>query len=92
MRRKHPVQIIPMDIPKLYPDQMGVDSEIVDISGPLCIVSDKLSWDEKVEKAEIGDIVMFHQAGAYCYEEGMHDFLMHSLPTIEVFDSKQGDF
>lgn len=86
MRRKHPVEIIPMNSPKLYSGQIGVCSEVVDISGPLCLVSDKLCWDEKIEKAEIGDIVVFYQAGAYCYEEGMHEFLMHDLPAIKIFD------
>lgn len=81
MRRKHPVRIISMHEPKLYPEQMEVYKETVDISGPLCIVSDKLSWDEYIEYAEIGDIVVYLQAGAYCYGEGMHEFLMHMLPA-----------
>lgn len=80
MRRKHPVEIIPMHVPKLYAEQPDVCGELADISGPLCIVSDKLCWDEYIEKAEIGDIVLFFQAGAYCYGEGMHEFLMHMLP------------
>lgn len=79
MQRKHPVHIIPMNKPKLYPNQPGVHGEIADISGPLCMVSDKLSWDEYIENAEIGDIVVYRQAGAYCYGEGMHAFLMHPL-------------
>lgn len=85
MRRKHPVRIIPMYKPKLYPGQIEVSKETVDISGPLCIVSDKLSWDEYIEHAEIGDIVVYLQAGAYCYGEGMHEFLMHMLPAEIVF-------
>ncbi len=83
MRRKHPVRIIPMHKPKLHPGQIGVCKEIVDISGPLCIVSDKLSWDEYIELAEIGDIVVYLQSGAYCYGEGMHEFLMH-MPPAEI--------
>lgn len=84
MHRKHPVLIIPMNEPKLYPQQPGVYSEIVDISGPLCLVSDKLCWDEYIKHAEIGDIVVFTQAGAYCYGEGMHEFLMHPCPEEVV--------
>lgn len=83
MRRKHPVRIIQMHAPKLYPEQISVCKETVDISGPLCIVSDKLSWDEYIECAEIGDIVVYLQAGAYCFGEGMHEFLMHMRP-VEV--------
>jgi diaminopimelate decarboxylase len=69
-----------MNEPKLYPGQPGVHAEIADISGPLCMVSDKLSWDDYIESAEIGDVVVYRQAGAYCYGEGMHEFLMHPLP------------
>lgn len=80
MRRKHPVHIIPMNEEKLYDNQPYVEKESVDISGPLCMVTDKLSWDQYIEKAEIGDIVVFRQAGAYCYGEGMHQFLSHMYP------------
>lgn len=86
MRRKHPVYIIPMNVPKLHSLQIAVHSEVVDISGPLCIVSDKLCWDEYIEKAEIGDIVVFTQAGAYCYGEGMINFLMHMPPEEWIIE------
>ena len=80
MRRKHPVAVVPMHVKKLYDEQPNVVKENVDISGPLCMVSDKLCWDSFVERAEIGDIVVFFQSGAYCYGEGMHKFLSHFLP------------
>lgn len=87
MRRKHPVYIISMNEPLLYPKQPNVHAEIADISGPLCLVSDKLCWDEYIEKAEIGDIVVFTQSGAYCYGEGMHEFLMHPRPEEMIVNS-----
>ena len=80
MRRKHPVEIISMNEEKLYDGQMSVMNEVVDISGPLCMVTDKLSWDEYIESASIGDIVVYRQSGAYCYGEGMHKFLSHMMP------------
>lgn len=86
MQRKHPLEIIPMHEPRLYPNQPFVHREFADISGPLCMVSDKLSWDDYVEHAEIGDIVVYRQAGAYCYGEGMHQFLMHPLPDEIIID------
>lgn len=88
MRRQHPVALISRDKPKLYAAQPSVRSETADISGPLCIVSDKLSWDVQIEKADIGDIVVYTQAGAYCYGEGLVDFLMHERPFEIVFDSQ----
>lgn len=80
MRRKHPIEIIPMNEDKLYLDQPYIYKEKADISGPLCMVTDKLCWDEYIENANIGDIVIFRQSGAYCYGEGMHSFLSHMLP------------
>lgn len=88
MRRKHPVHIIEMNAKRLYDKQPSVNSEMVDISGPLCMVTDKLCWDEHVEKAEIGDIVLFRQAGAYCYGEAMKDFLMHMQPTELIINGE----
>lgn len=61
----------------------------MDISGPLCIVSGKLSWDQYIEQARIGDIAVYTQAGAYCYGEGLVDFLMHERPLEFVFDSSK---
>lgn len=86
MRRKHPVIIIPMNEKKIYEEEPYVEKELVDISGPLCMVTDKLSWDQYIEKANIGDIVVFRQAGAYCYGEGMHMFLSHMLPKEIIID------
>ena len=90
MKRKHPLHIIPMEIPMLYDSQPFVFNEIVDISGPLCMVSDKLSWDEYIGRLDVGDIVVYRQAGAYCYEMGMLDFLCHPHPNV-VFIGDRGD-
>ena len=84
MKRKHPVHIIRMNEEKLYDKQPKVTNELADISGPLCMVTDKLSWDEFIEDANIGDIVVYRQSGAYCYGEGMMDFLSHMRPE-ELF-------
>lgn len=84
MRRKHPVRIINLNVTKLYSKQCSVNKDVVDISGPLCMVTDKLSWDQYIESADIGDIVLFLQSGAYCYGEGMKDFLSHFRPNIVI--------
>lgn len=80
MQRKHPIEIIPMNEEKLYLEEPYVEKEKANISGPLCMVTDKLCWDEYIDRADIGDIVVFRQSGAYCYGEGMHNFLSHMLP------------
>lgn len=78
--RKHPVYIIRMDESKLYEGQPEVVNETVDIEGPLCMTEDKISWDEFVENANIGDIVVLTQSGAYCYSASTLWFLSHELP------------
>lgn len=78
--RKHPVYIISMGIPKLYDEQIEVSNETVDIEGPLCMTEDKISWDEPIEHASIGDIVVLTQSGAYCYSASTLWFLSHQLP------------
>lgn len=78
--RKHPVYIIEMGIPKLYDKQIEVSNEMVDIEGPLCMTEDKISWDEMVQHASIGDIVVLTQSGAYCYSASTLWFLSHQMP------------
>jgi len=88
MKRKHPIQIIPMNEEVLYSEQPYVENEVADISGPLCMVTDKLCWEEYITKANIGDIVVFRQSGAYCYGEGMHDFLSHMRPDEIIINER----
>ena len=78
--RKHPVYIVDMKIPKIYEKQIEVSNEIVDIEGPLCMTEDKISWDEYIESAKIGDIVVLAQSGAYCYSASTLWFLSHQMP------------
>lgn len=89
MRRKHPIHIIDMAEKDLYEGQPAVIHDYADISGPLCMVTDKLCWDEYIDKARIGDIVVFRQSGAYCYGEGMHDFLKHFYSDELIIDEKR---
>lgn len=78
--RKHPVYIVEMGIPKLYDKQTEVSNETVDIEGPLCMTEDKISWDEFIKSAKIGDIVVLTQSGAYCYSASTLWFLSHQMP------------
>lgn len=78
--RKHPVYIIERNIPDIYEGQTIVQNEKVDIEGPLCMTEDKISWDEYIENARIGDLVVLTQSGAYCYSASTLWFLSHTLP------------
>lgn len=77
---KHPFYIIKMGERKLYKNQPKVKNEKVDIDGPLCTAEDKVLWDVYVKEANIGDIVVIKQAGAYCYDAAWLKFLSHNLP------------
>lgn len=59
---------------------MEVNKEYVDIEGPLCMTADRISGDEYIERANIGDIVVLTQSGAYCYSASTLCFLSHELP------------
>ena len=78
--RKHPVYIIERNMPDVYKGQTIVQNEKVDIEGPLCMTEDKISWDEYIENARIGDLVVLTQSGAYCYSASTLWFLSHPLP------------
>jgi diaminopimelate decarboxylase len=75
-----PTHIIKRTIPPILNEQLMVENEIVDINGPLCDNKDKLCRRQKIDKAEIGDIVVFSQAGAYGYTLSFLEFLSHDYP------------
>lgn len=82
--RKHPLFIVSMGEKKIYERQNYVNQEVVDVEGPLCMSEDLISWDELIEHAEIGDIVVLKQAGAYCYSASTLWLLSHKFPE-EIF-------
>ena len=86
--RKSPVFIINNNEKHFCEFQICVDKEVVNIDGPLCMDEDRLSWDEYIEKAEIGDYVVITQAGAYCYSAAGLLFLSHELPFEFTMDLK----
>ena len=77
---KHPFHIIKMNEEKEYDSQLFVHEEKVDIDGPLCTAEDKVLWDVYIDHAEIGDIVLIRQAGAYCYSCAWLEFLSRKHP------------
>nr|MBP3258708.1 hypothetical protein [Bacilli bacterium] len=86
--RKHPVYIIHNNEPHICKYQESVKNDLVDIEGPLCMDEDKISWDEKVEYADIGDVVVLTQSGAYCYTASTLWFLSHEMPKEFILNEK----
>lgn len=84
--RKHPVEIIKSNEPLMCSYQEKVENEVVDIEGPLCMDEDKISWNDLIEEANIGDIVVLRQSGAYCFSASTLWFLSHEMPKEFIID------
>ncbi|MCO7224528.1 pyridoxal-dependent decarboxylase, exosortase A system-associated [Pleionea sp. CnH1-48] len=75
-------------IRKNYPTAIGnkmnaTDHEVVNVVGPLCTPLDLLANKMSLPVAEIGDLVVIYQSGAYGYTASPKDFLSHGYP-LEV--------
>lgn len=86
---KHPFYIINMNTKRKYSDQPFVCEEIVDIDGPLCTAEDKVLWDVHVKAAEVDDIIIIRQAGAYCYSCAWLEFLSHPYPYEIIINNNE---
>lgn len=83
----HPMNILPMNAPRIFDAQESASDEMVFIGGPLCNTADKLApKDIYVAKAEIGDMAVFSLAGAYGLSMSHVDFLSHDHPPEIVID------
>lgn len=76
----HPVVIVPMQRPAIFPAQESVSKEQVYIGGPLCNTADKVANNLYIDHAEIGDIAVFCLAGAYGLSMSHMEFLSHARP------------
>lgn len=86
--RKHSVYIINKNEPSFCKYQEVVKNEIVDIEGPLCMNEDKISWNDMIDYACIGDIVVLKQSGAYCFSASTLWFLSHEMPKEYILDER----
>lgn len=72
VRKNHPIGIA---------NKMGTpDTEVTNIVGPLCTPLDVLTDNMDLPKADIGDLVVVFQSGAYGYSASPHGFLNHPPP------------
>lgn len=66
----------------LLPPRSGDDVENWNICGSLCTVNDILVKQLPLSRLEIGDVLAFGRAGAYCMTEGISLFLSRDLPSV----------
>lgn len=66
----------------LLPSRSGDGVENWNICGSLCTVNDILVKQLPLSRLEIGDVLAFGRAGAYCMTEGISLFLSRDLPSV----------
>jgi diaminopimelate decarboxylase len=60
---------------------VGSSRERASVVGPLCTPLDLLADDMEMAKAEVGDLIVVLQSGAYGYSASPLQFLSHPLPA-----------
>lgn len=69
---------------EVLPKREGDDSYIV--VGSLCTINDILVKDFRAGNLQVGDVLLFKNAGAYCSTEGISLFLSRDLPRVLIAD------
>ena len=62
----------------------SADPKKWNICGSLCTVNDILAKQLELCNPQIGDVLVFERAGAYCMTEGLSLFLSRDLPRIAI--------
>ena len=75
-------QVIRKNYPVAIGNRMQADeTEVVSIVGPLCTPLDILADKIELPVAQVGDLVVIYQSGAYGYSASPHRFLGHPPPA-----------
>jgi len=78
-------QVIRKNYPTCIGNQVSADElEAVNIVGPLCTPLDILASKMELPVADVGDLVVIFQSGAYGYTASPLHFLSHP-PPVEIF-------
>ncbi len=78
----HPFVVVPTDRGTDGLPRPEVRNVRVTVAGQLCSPKDVLARDAPVERLRVGDLVVFHHAGAYGWEISHHEFLSHPPPRF----------
>ncbi|MGH3741561.1 MAG: type III PLP-dependent enzyme [Micromonosporaceae bacterium] len=79
-QHSHPFTIVPVHRWDWPHPRAEARNTPVTVTGELCSPKDVLARDGHVERVRVGDVVVFHHAGAYGWEISHHDFLSHPHP------------
>lgn len=72
---------------ELLPQRESNETQEWNICGSLCTVNDIMVKALPLPKLEIGDMLCFKNAGAYCMCEGISLFLSRELPAVAVIEN-----
>lgn len=76
----HPFQVIQVDDwPHPY-RRREISDRAVSVVGQLCTPKDVLASDAWIDRARVGDLLLFSYAGAYAWHISHHAFLRHPQP------------
>lgn len=70
----------------LLPFRESSETKDWNICGSLCTINDFLVKRMPLTDLKVGDILAFHDAGAYCVTEGIALFLSRELPSVGILD------
>lgn len=74
-------QVIRKNFPVIIGNKvLGSEREVVSVAGPLCTPLDILAERMEIAKADVGDLVVVLQSGAYGLTASPNGFLGHALP------------
>jgi 2-[(L-alanin-3-ylcarbamoyl)methyl]-2-hydroxybutanedioate decarboxylase len=79
----HPFRVVPNGGGR---SRSEISDCLVTVVGQLCTPKDVLARDVPVRRLRIGDVLVFHHAGAYGWSISHHDFLSHPHPDVLLLD------
>ena len=79
---RDPVQVLKQNYPVVVGNKIiGPERENVSVVGPLCTPLDLLADQIEMAKADVGDLIVVFQSGAYGLSASPTAFLNHPPPT-----------
>ncbi len=90
-RHDHPFEVIPRHVWPYPFVRPTLAKGRVTLVGELCTPKDVLATDVPVARLRVGDVVLFHRAGAYGWTISHHDFLGHAHPRHLFIGRRCGD-
>ncbi|MFC7342842.1 type III PLP-dependent enzyme [Saccharopolyspora griseoalba] len=79
-QHSHPFTVLEVDEWTAPVPRPELREASVTVVGELCTPKDVLAREVPVERLRVGDVLVFHHAGAYGWEISHHDFLSHPHP------------